>query len=122
MGIGMIPGLPPIPTGDPGAVRSVAARLRSLSQSLGAQSINVDRVIDGVRYEGPAATEMRTRVKDHRAAVALTSIEIHEASEELERVAARLEEEIAGWHRLKLRLEDAAKEAAEALDALKDMT
>lgn len=80
---------------DPAALRRTAAGLKHRAEGLAYQSQRLDREIESMSFEGFAATQLRSRMLEHRKSALRMAGELLDLANTLLRSAARIEEQIA---------------------------
>ena len=91
------------PVGDPVAMRALAASLRAESERLASRAAWLSRRAGRLKFEGPAAEELRQSMLTSRRAAERAAGDLKEIANRLLSAAARVETDIDAWQRQQLR-------------------
>ena len=85
--------------GDPAGMRALAATLRKESERLSSRAAWLDRRAGRLKFEGPAADDLSQSMLSSRRASERAAVDLREIANRLLSAAARVETDIADWHR-----------------------
>ena len=85
--------------GDPAAMRTHAAALRQSAERLTALDDRVDRRVDALVFEGPAASRLRAAQTDRSARTRRAAQQLHDLADRVEARAAQVDRDGAGTNR-----------------------
>jgi hypothetical protein len=85
--------------GNPEAMRTEAAALRSQADALVTLSRRVQAHVDGMEFEGPAATRFRDALGEEARQVDHAASDLSDLADYVLRAAARVEAELEELHR-----------------------
>lgn len=89
------------PIGDPVGMRAYASALRTEAERLAARAAWLDRRAGRLKFEGPAADDLSQTMLSTRRAIDRAAGDLRDVANRILSAAARVETDLADWHRLR---------------------